>query len=98
MLRCERRVLSEKQACPSCGGPVRSRIGLPACEGGVSMKLAGITCVLLAVAPLSFGANKETIELQRDVAQLQEQVRALQKTLDQLTVVAQQALEVGNRS
>lgn len=62
------------------------------------MKLAGITCVLLAAMPLSFGANKETIELQRDVAQLQEQVRSLQKAIDQLTVVAQQALEVSNRS
>jgi TolA-binding protein len=62
------------------------------------MKLAGITCVLLAAMPLSFGASKEIIELQRDVAQLQEQVRSLQKAIDQLTVVAQQALEVGNRS
>jgi len=62
------------------------------------MKLARITCILLAAVPLSFGASKEIIELQRDVAQLQEQVRSLQKAIDQLTVVAQQALEVGNRS
>ena len=62
------------------------------------MKLAGITCVLLAAMPLSFGASKEIIELQRDVAQLQDQVRTMQKTLDQLTVLAQQALDVGNRS
>jgi TolA-binding protein len=62
------------------------------------MKLARITCILLAAIPVSFGASKEIIELQRDVAQLQEQVRSLQKAIDQLTVVAQQALEVGNRS
>lgn len=62
------------------------------------MKVLGITCVLLAAMPLSFGANKETIELQRDVAQLQDQVRALQKSLDQLTVLAQQSLDAANRS
>ena len=62
------------------------------------MKLAGITCVLLAAMPLSFGASKEIIELQRDVAQLQDQLRTTQKTLDQLTVLTQQALDVGNRS
>jgi len=62
------------------------------------MKAVGITCVLLAAMPLSFGASKEIIELQRDVAQLQDQVRNLQKTLDQLTVLAQQALDAGNRN
>jgi tol-pal system protein YbgF len=62
------------------------------------MKLVRITCILLAAMPLSFGASKEIIELQRDVAQLQEQVRAMQKSLDQLTLLTQQALDVGNRS
>lgn len=62
------------------------------------MKAIGITCVFLAAMPLSYGANKEMIELQRDVAQLQDQVRNLQKTLDQLTVLAQQALDAGNRN
>lgn len=62
------------------------------------MKAIGITCLLLAAMPLSFGASKEMIELQRDVAQLQDQVRNLQKTLDQLTVLAQQALDTGNRN
>ena len=51
------------------------------------MKVLGITCVLLVSMPLSFAASKEIIELQRDVAQLQDQVRSLQKTLDQLTVL-----------
>ena len=62
------------------------------------MKLAGIVSVLLAAAPLSFGASKEIIELQRDVATLQDQLRTMQKAIDQLTVVAQQALDIGNRS
>ena len=62
------------------------------------MKAVGITCLLLATMPLSFGASKEMIELQRDVAQLQDQVRSLQKTLDQLTVLAQQAVDSGNRN
>ena len=62
------------------------------------MKAIGTICVLLASMPLSFGASKEIIELQRDVAQLQDQVRNLQKTLDQLTVLAQQALDANNRN
>src|ERR1700736_3184203 len=62
------------------------------------MKAVGITCLLLAAMPLSFGANKEMIELQRDVAQLQDQGRALQKTIDQLTVLAQQSVDSGNRN
>jgi len=62
------------------------------------MKLARITCVFLAAMPLSFGASKEIIELQRDVAQLQDQVRAIQKSLDQLTLLTQQALDLGSRS
>lgn len=62
------------------------------------MKAVGITCVLLAAMPVSFAASKEIIELQRDVAQLQDQVRNLQKTLDQLTVLAQQSLDASNRN
>src|SRR5690349_10334091 len=62
------------------------------------MKAVGIICILLATMPLSFAASKEMIELQRDVAQLQDQVRNLQKTLDQLTVLAQQAIDAGNRN
>ncbi len=62
------------------------------------MKVLGITCVLLVSMPLSFAASKEMIELQRDVAQLQDQVRSLQKSLDQLTVLAQQTLDAQTRT
>jgi len=62
------------------------------------MKVLGITCVLLVSMPLSFAASKEIIELQRDVAQLQDQVRSLQKTLDQLTVLAQQTVDAQTRT
>ena len=62
------------------------------------MKVLGITCVLLVSMPLSFAASKEIIELQRDVAQLQDQVRSLQKTLDQLTVLAQQTVDAQTRA
>ncbi len=62
------------------------------------MKALGITCVLLVSMPLSFAASKEIIELQRDVAQLQDQVRSLQKTLDQLTVLAQQTVDAQTRT
>jgi len=39
--------------------------------------------LLIFASPLSFAASKEMIELQRDVAQLQDQVRTLQRTLDE---------------
>jgi TolA-binding protein len=45
-------------------------------------------------APFTFGASKEIVELQRDVAILQDQVRQVQRTLDeklaQLTLLMQQ--------
>ena len=62
------------------------------------MKAVGITCLLLAAMPVSFAASKEIIELQRDVAQLQDQVRNLQKTLDQLTVLVQQTYNEGDKT
>src|SRR5581483_12025402 len=62
------------------------------------MKFIGISCLLLASMPVSFAASKEVIELQRDVAQLQDQVRSLQKTLDQLTVLVQQSLNSGDKT
>ena len=39
--------------------------------------------LLIFASPLSFAASKEMIELQRDVAQLQDQMRTLQRTLDE---------------
>ncbi len=62
------------------------------------MKIIGVTCLLLASIPLSFGASKEMVELQRDVAQLQDQVRGLQKSLDQLTVMVQQTYNTGDKA
>ena len=50
----------------------------------------------LAFAPPSFGASKEIQELQRDVAQLQDQLKQLQQTQDrqftEIRVLVQQAL------
>jgi len=55
----------------------------------------------LLAAP-AVAANKETIELQRDVAQLQEQVRLLQQSIDtkmtQITMLAQQSLDSSNKA
>jgi TolA-binding protein len=58
---------------------------------------------LLLVAPaLSFAANKEMQELQRDVAQLQDQMRQLQQSQDRqlaaLTTLVQQAVDASNRA
>ncbi len=64
-------------------------------------RFAAICLVLLAAAP-ALPANKEMIELQRDVAQLQEQTRLLQQSIDtkmaQLQVLAQQSLDASNRA
>jgi tol-pal system protein YbgF len=59
-------------------------------------------CVFLAAGPFAFGASKEIVELQRDVALLQDQVRALQQSLDQrvgsLQALVQQTLDASNRT
>ncbi len=51
--------------------------------------------------PLSLGASREIVELQRDVASLQEQVRQIQKTLDEklaaMQALVQQSLDSSNR-
>jgi TolA-binding protein len=57
---------------------------------------------LLVVSPLlCFGQRKEYVELQRDVALLQDQVRTLQRTVDEkmaaLTILVQQSLDSINK-
>jgi tol-pal system protein YbgF len=56
---------------------------------------------LLLSAPM-FAASKEQQEMQRDIAQLQDQVRTLQSTLDQrlasMQTLLEQSLEAGNRN
>src|SRR5258708_11894688 len=58
--------------------------------------------ILLTGAPFLFGANKEMVELQRDVAMLQDQVRTLQRALDEKTSILQtllqQSLDQANKS
>jgi tol-pal system protein YbgF len=59
-------------------------------------------CTLAVFAPAMFGASKEMIELQRDVYQLQEQLRTLQSSLDQklatLQTMVQQSSEQAART
>ena len=42
-----------------------------------------LVCLLLAVPALALGASKEIQELQRDVAQLQQQIKDLQRSQDE---------------
>src|SRR3984893_8969184 len=49
--------------------------------------------ILVLGAPFLFGANKEMVELQRDVAMLQDQVRTLQRALDEKTSILQTLLQ-----
>jgi TolA-binding protein len=59
-----------------------------------------LLCALLCVAPLSYGASKEIQELQRDVAQLQDQIKQLQQAQDrqftEIRVLVQQTLAASN--
>ena len=53
------------------------------------MTFARIGLLLLAAAPLTFGASKEVQELQRDVAMLQDQVKNMQKDFGDRLVTMQ---------
>src|SRR5580704_12532994 len=55
------------------------------------MSFSRVAVVFFALSPFAFGASKEIMELQRDLALLQDQVRMLQSTLDK-NVAALQAL------
>jgi TolA-binding protein len=60
------------------------------------------TAMLLLTAGSVFGASKEQLEMQRDIAQMQDQLRTLQSTVDQkltaLQVMVQQALDQASRA
>ena len=66
------------------------------------MSLSRVAIVFFALSPFAFGASKEIMELQRDVALLQDQVRNLQSTLDQkvaaIQALTQQTLDSVNRT
>jgi TolA-binding protein len=66
------------------------------------MSLSRVAVVFFALSPFAFGASKEIMELQRDVALLQDQVRNLQSALDQkvgsLLTLAQQTSDSVNRT
>src|SRR5580658_4489990 len=57
---------------------------------------------LLICPSLTFAANKEIVELSRDVALLQEQMRTLQRSQDEklteIQVLVQQALDAANKA
>ncbi len=57
---------------------------------------------VLLLPVVTFAASKEQQEMQRDIAQLQDQVRAIQSTLDQrlasMQTLLEQSLEAGNRN
>lgn len=66
------------------------------------MQLSKTALIALLASSAGFAADREIIELQRDVAAVQEQVRTLQRTIDErmaaLTALVQQALESGNKA
>jgi tol-pal system protein YbgF len=61
-----------------------------------------LVCLLLAVPALAPGASKEILELQRDVAQLQQQIKDLQKSQDEkfttLLERTQQSIDTASRA
>src|SRR6202046_2938559 len=66
------------------------------------MSVSRVFIVFFALSPCAFGASKEIMELQRDVALLQDQVRTLQSSLDQkvaaIQTLTQQTLDSVNRT
>ena len=66
------------------------------------MSFSRVVIVFFALSPFTFGASKEIMELQRDVALLQDQVRTLQSSLDQkvaaIQTLTQQTLDSVNRT
>ena len=67
------------------------------------MKFMRSAFVVLALAPAAlFGANKEMVQLQRDVALLQDDVRTLQRSLDEkmsaLRTLVEQTLAAAAKS
>jgi tol-pal system protein YbgF len=66
------------------------------------MSLSRTAVVLFVLAPFAFGANKDILELQRDIAMLQDQVRNMQRSIDEkfgaMQSMLQQTLESANRT
>ena len=66
------------------------------------MSFSRVVIVFFALSPFAFGASKEIMELQRDVALLQDQVRMLQSSVDQkvasILTLTQQTLDSVNRT
>jgi len=67
------------------------------------MRIVTILALATLLSPAcTFAASKEQMEMQRDIAQLQEQVRTLQSGFDQkmaaLQTLVQQALDAGNKA
>src|SRR5579862_5065026 len=62
----------------------------------------GLVPALLIFPSLTFAASKEIVELSRDVALLQEQMRTLQRSQDEkltaIQVLVQQALDAANKA
>ncbi len=65
-------------------------------------RLLVVPVLIFAAALVAPGANREMIELQRDVAQLQQQITTLQSSLDQrliaIQVMMQQTLDASNKA
>ena len=61
-----------------------------------------LVCVLLALPAMAPAASKEIMELQRDVALLQQQIKDLQRSQDEkfaaVTELARQSIEAANRA
>src|SRR5438045_2674625 len=75
----------------------------PALQQESRMKLrAFVLCLLMAAPVLAPGANKEILDLQREVAILQQTIKDAQKSQDDklaaLQALLQQAIDAGNRA
>jgi TolA-binding protein len=66
------------------------------------MKLLNLALIVCLAVPAAFGQKKEVIEVQRDVAMLQDQIRSLQNSLNdklaELKVLSTQSLDAATKA
>ena len=62
------------------------------------MKFSAILLFALGLSPALFAQKKEVLEMQRDILQMQDQIRSLNEKIAQMQVLLQQTLDAANKA
>src|SRR5437763_147751 len=87
------RIWQQANNCGAGSASFRARFNDEQQEHRMKRLSITIASVILAATPAAFAANKEMVELQRDMALLQDQVRSVNDKLTTLSTLVQQALD-----